>query len=631
MPTAFEVGVTVYLIDRVSAELRRMSSAFGAGGRTVGGMQRRVSELERSMRRAQVAAVGFGVAFAAGAIAIEHQVKAAGDLQDAMVRMQVATGASAKQIASLEPELMNVSHATIFSATKVADLGTALGTVGLNAKQVADLLPVVARGAEVLSRQGVAGPVQAATMLGQIAKVFGATNAQQMLPIAEVATKLGIHTPGGFGQLQRMVAYTGAEGRLLGLTPEQTLLLAGGALQTTGGKGALSPRALLRMITKTIPGTLGAGLFHHTKQMQALQALGLVDVKGKSTVFDAQGKFSLPSLMQHLRQDERTMPRLRVEALLQQGFGSVGGRAGAIMGTQQFADTLLQLFDYVKQQQDIVQLQLKYLDTLNGRMQQFSTDLTNLLAVIGQPMLAPLQAVIKSMDAFTASLTVFLAASPRAAKVLGDVELALTGIAGLGAAAAVISMVSKSLAILRAAGGIGGATATVAAAGGGVIAGAGALAAGAAIGEGIVKALGGHEKLGAELFTLLPKSARDLLAGSTVGLRDWNPTGAAHKLDHHEFMTRLRKSLEDPHGGAVPEPLKHPDSSTPPTAAKGGVHHMSFTFGNIIVNGGGGKPDEVARKVLDALPARLRTAMMSVSTGEGVLESPFFHSGGETA
>lgn len=153
MATKYQVSTEFSILDRASAQLKKMSAAGsavgGAWNRSVAAAQARVDAFGRSVAAASKLAVGLGIgAAAAGLVAATKQYA---DFEGAIRAAGAAYGPAFTNAADFEDKLKEmeaatraVAAATEFDATQAGRAMETLAKAGVNASQAVGLLPGVA-------------------------------------------------------------------------------------------------------------------------------------------------------------------------------------------------------------------------------------------------------------------------------------------------------------------------------------------------------------------------------------------------------------------------------------------------------------------------------------------------------
>ncbi len=102
-------------------------------------------------------------------------------------------------------------------------------------------------------------------------------------------------------------------------------------MQRAGIQNSKSGTWLADLFMNAIPGNFGAGLFHNTKQAQALRHLGLLDAHNHLTYLDKTGNLDPLKLITQLATGLAHLPPIERAADMKQAFGTQGARAAALL------------------------------------------------------------------------------------------------------------------------------------------------------------------------------------------------------------------------------------------------------------------------------------------------------------
>jgi hypothetical protein len=300
----FEAGVTLYLVDKVSGALGQVARSLTRTQTAATALQARLNTIHATFNSGLIMAGG-GIALALPLVAA---TKAAMDLQTALGRVQIATGASNAQMQQLNDTLTQTANVTgIFSKPTLAQFAADMYASGIaRMDQINALLPLFAKGADVMKilSHGKITPEEAAHTFSALAHQFGRYDPEAMRPIVEAAAAIAPALPGGLKTLKGMGSYVNILGnRTLGIDPVELMTLEAAIAQTSGGtgtgRGGLSGANLIGALKRSMPGVFGAGLLKGKSAFSA-EVIGLAQ-GGVSTVFK-DNKLSLDKLIDVLSQ-----------------------------------------------------------------------------------------------------------------------------------------------------------------------------------------------------------------------------------------------------------------------------------------------------------------------------------------
>lgn len=116
----------------------------------------------------------------------------------------------------------------------------------------------------------------------------------------------------------------------LGIDPAKVFTMLA-IMQRAGIQNSKSGTWLADLFMNAIPGNFGAGLFHNTKQAQALRHLGLLDARNHLTYLDKTGHLDPLKLITQLASGLAHLPPIERAADMKQAFGTQGARAAALL------------------------------------------------------------------------------------------------------------------------------------------------------------------------------------------------------------------------------------------------------------------------------------------------------------
>ncbi|MBY0548722.1 MAG: phage tail tape measure protein [Candidatus Obscuribacterales bacterium] len=475
----FNVGVSIHLVDKVSAGLAQVGLAAAQAQGNVNALQAQFNQINAMWNQGQTI-MNAGMALAAP---LGHAVEKAAELQKLLLQVQVATVASAKEMGGFDDQLAKISHSTIFSMAELAKMSAAMGHAGIRTMpDIRALLPQFAASAEILYQNKHEDPTTTVDKLAALAHQFGKYTVEEMKPIVETVTKLALKLPGGISSFATMGSYLNAPAyRKLKIDPTEILTLEAAAMQTTGGgggRGRLSGAAIEAAFSRIIPGIFGSGLLTG-KSAWALNAMGLSDEKGFSTVFK-DGKLSLKELFDKLgaiekfaessagrtelgrrmmdsaqthlndkqyaemgpwleelrsgRASDSTAPAEILERLFKFAFGVTGGGALGMMADPKFQEQLEFLKKYVETQKSIEEMQQEMLNALEPRWKQFTSDMQNVVIKFAMTSLPIIQRVVEFMDLVALKVLEFEQHHPKITQFIFLMTAAAAGILIVGGA-----------------------------------------------------------------------------------------------------------------------------------------------------------------------------------------------------
>lgn len=450
MTNVYEVGVVVHLVDKVSAALAKIAVGFTRSQTAAAALQAQMNKIHSTFNSGMIMMAG-GAALAAPLV---HATHAAMELQTALGRVQIATGASKEQMDSLNDVLTKTANATgIFSKPTLAAFAADMYSSGITQMdQLNRMLPMFAKGADIMKiiSHGKINPEQAAHTFSALAHQFGRYTEEAMKPIVEAAVAIAPALPGGLKTLSGMGSYVNVMGnRLLGVDPRELMALQAAIAQTSGGvgtgRGAMSGANLINSLKRSMPGIFGSGLLSGQSAFSA-EVLGLAH-GGVSTIFK-DGKLSLSTLIDKLSsfesmsgkeisdkmlahvnmlgkkapewakflhnfQADKNAPKAQLIArLLQSQFGSASTIA-QLFGEEKFKTLLKSIMDRIKSSQSIEQMQAKAMEMLEPQLMRLQTNFTTLASTIGMQMIPVLTPIVTKLGDLLDKANEFASAHPR--------------------------------------------------------------------------------------------------------------------------------------------------------------------------------------------------------------------------
>lgn len=452
MTDTYAAGVTITLVDKVSAGLGQIALAMAKTQTAADALNARMKQIGKVFTSGLIMTAG-GAALAAPLV---YATNKAMELQTALGRVQIATGASNAQMQMLNDTLTKTANATgIFSKPKLASFAADMYSSGIaNVNQINELLPLFAKGADLMKiiSHGKISPEDAAHTFSALAHQFGRYSVNDMKPIVEAAVAIAPSLPGGLRTLKGMGSYANIIGnRMLGIDPVQMMALEAAIAQTSGGqgtgRGALSGANLINALKRAMPGVFGSGLLEGRSAFSA-EVLGLAK-GGLSTVFDrATGKMSLDKLIDTLSSFEKLSgpemarrmlshadmlgkkapeeraflqnflktpgaPKAQLIANLLQSQGGSASTILQLFGDEKFKGLLKSIQDRVKASKGIEAMQEEAMKMLEPQLLRVQTNFDTLAATIGMHMIPVVTLVATKLGDFLDKLNGFAQAHPR--------------------------------------------------------------------------------------------------------------------------------------------------------------------------------------------------------------------------
>ena len=303
MMNVYSVGITISMVDHVSAAMGVMTRHLMQGQMAADALNKRLAQIKSGFANGAIM-MGAGMAIAAPLI---HATNEAAKLEQAMKRVQVATDSSMADMSGFSELLSVVSNKTgIFSKVDLAKFSATMASGGIRLPDIKTLLPMFAQSADILKVTSHASPETTAHTLTAIAHQFGKYTAAEMTPIVKAFTALAPMIPGSVKGFATMGGYVNILGsRELKMDPVQLMTLQAAAMQTTGGggagaRGSLSGSTLINMLARTIPGVFGSGLLSG-KSSFALASMGMTNAADGRSKLMTNGGLDLEKMMKVLK------------------------------------------------------------------------------------------------------------------------------------------------------------------------------------------------------------------------------------------------------------------------------------------------------------------------------------------
>jgi TP901 family phage tail tape measure protein len=256
----------------LGAGLTTMGKGVGDLGTKLTALDRQGSASRRGLTQLGSTAGKAGLLAAAGVGAI---VLSAANFDQAMSRVQAATGSTADGLDDLRAAAIQAGQATVFSATEAADAITAMAKAGVSQ---ADILAGGLTGALNLASAGELDVAQAADIAATAMNQFGLAG-KDIPHIADLLAEGAASAQGEVTDFATALKYVGPVAHQMGISIEETT----GVIAELASQGVLADQAgtsLRGMLTAlTSPSVMAK------KQMAAL-GIQLYDTSGQFIGFD---------------------------------------------------------------------------------------------------------------------------------------------------------------------------------------------------------------------------------------------------------------------------------------------------------------------------------------------------------
>jgi|GEM_PF-4635291 TP901 family phage tail tape measure protein len=318
------VGIAIRFTSNGVLTMERLAAATAGANARLNEQTAALARQQAAMQRMRGMVAG-GIAIG-GAAAIIASIKAAADLQIAMVNVRAATGASADEFDRLQRMVVATSGITAQSATTIArELGAA-ASAGLNQPgRLLSAFPQIAKAADVLwlSPKNI-DAVESVTQMSKLSHLFAAYSGKPLAEMIDQAVRLMYTQPENVSKLINQGKYFIPAGLSLGVSMHDLFLEA----QTMGQTGLLTGRGgtgLARYL-EYLAGSPSITEFRSKVQRKAFMDLGLFDASGRNKFVDAQGHLELERSISYLTQLRKSMTDVRFASDVYQAFLQQGGQ-----------------------------------------------------------------------------------------------------------------------------------------------------------------------------------------------------------------------------------------------------------------------------------------------------------------
>lgn len=361
------VKETVYRFDLVDG----FTKGLAAIGRGVSGLTKELANLNQT---SELIGKGFS-AITSAATGLLDSATGAGQLEDALERVRIKTGATSAQMEGLQVAIDAALADTRFSTLEAAQALGVLADSGLSATQAADQLGKVL----AFAQANALGAADAAGSLADTLDQFGAS-ADQIGPLADALTATATAAGTTGKQLQDALLATGVAAEQAGLGIDQTVA-ALGALATAGIEGGKAGQRLQLLLQQLADPASQAG--------EALRSLGLDasnfgSVIARLSTDGAAAEQVLTAL--------GNRPRQALQALLADGGSALQDFTAVVQGSAGAAQAAA--------------------DALNNTFAGALTRLTNQLTAAREQFLQPLlRPLADEFTALSARISTFVASA----------------------------------------------------------------------------------------------------------------------------------------------------------------------------------------------------------------------------
>ena len=205
----------------------------------------------------------------------------------------------------------------------------------------------------------------------------------------------------------------------LGIDPAQVFTMLA-IMQRAGIKNTKSGTWLADLFMNAIPGNLGAGLLHNTRQVQALRHLGLLDAHNHLTYLDKGGHLLPLRMIEQLATGLAKLSPTERAAYMKQAFGTQGSRAGALLEDPKVRAMIPMLEAAASKLENTAQAQQQ---ALNGnpaaKAHQVITNAQLAVTNATATFMGPVNAALSALEPATAASAGFAKSHPLVATAAG--------------------------------------------------------------------------------------------------------------------------------------------------------------------------------------------------------------------
>jgi TP901 family phage tail tape measure protein len=372
---------------------------------------------------------------------IKDMISDAAKLQKEMIGIGLGARGSAADLTALRGVIEDVAGKTMFSSVDVAKMGKQLATgTGWNRQQVAADLPIFAQFADAQQIMKGTSYTESTKTGIQLAHLAGYSKPEDISKYLDLLTKASFTIPGGLGEIAHSLKYSQNALKTLGLSDDQSILL-NATLNRMGLSGSRGGTTAIAALTRSIPGIFGSGLLKG-KSAEALQAMGMADAGGHSTVF-SNGKFDTLLFMKRLADYEQSEFASHPEAIARQNILKNLQRAGGVNGARGMellaSPAAVAALQSVQQSLDkgagTAAVQQTFAD--QSVLQQFNnakTNFTTLMSELGYTLLPTVSQGLKGFNTGIQKLIELVRNHPNIAAGALYAGVGAAGILGAGAA-----------------------------------------------------------------------------------------------------------------------------------------------------------------------------------------------------
>jgi hypothetical protein len=356
----------------------------------------------------------------------------AGQLQSTLITIQDTTGATTKQMQSLNDTILNTSaNVSRFTDLDVAGFAQQLSSGGLGSmKNVQSLLMPMTQFADAQLYEGKVGAgSDAVNMAINMAHLMGHYDPKSLFTSLDTFNKYSTMEPGSSDDLYQTLKYLAPSARMLHMDETSTMQMAAlanrvGLTGTHGGTNAAD------MILRLIPGyATGLGGKPAPAVMAAMQQLGMVNSKGQSQFFNSKGQITnFSSMIQTLINDGKKFNPEQLTTLFGHVFGAQGGRAASLFADPRMLQQLQGMEAQLKQTKSIAGTQSDEQNSPLGQFMELKSNWATAMIRVALQLGTALNPFLHSLNAVMASLLKFEQQHPKLLKFVSVFTSIATGV-----------------------------------------------------------------------------------------------------------------------------------------------------------------------------------------------------------
>ncbi|MDI6711465.1 MAG: phage tail tape measure protein [Bacillota bacterium] len=438
-------------VDDTARRLRGLGDAAAAASRAVprdpfmhwgerlDQVQKTITGLQERARRMETGGLGQIAAGVAMAMPFQQTVKAAGDFQDVLKAIELATYDTGIPLAQREEQLKKLGNlakslgqSTRFNATETGRALLVLAKGGVEAK---DILAGTGEAAVKLAQAGDVLPEVSAEAMVKIGNAYN-IQGRAMLGLADIISRVDNASTASIASLTDGFKYASATAAQLGQNYRDTAV-ALAVLNNAGLDGTTAGTNYADMLRRLAPVTrMSAAAMRElgltTADVESIKrGQSRIGLAGKDLFHDESGKLKpLAEIIRILREQTRGMRADVVQTAFTEIFGVEGARA-ALALMKQGKGSYEEINAAVERSMGLNERIREQQETFNARLEQFSEAWHNILVTGGTPLLDDLTRYVTAMGDALTRMQQFVGTHPRLVRA---VLMGLAAFAGLNVA-----------------------------------------------------------------------------------------------------------------------------------------------------------------------------------------------------